>query len=101
MGKLLVALGLQHDICVRSSWSSAADPKVARRKLSGDSPLFSCSSAASGGVFVTLPLGALSSNQSPQNWIKKANKGPMKEFFLENQSGLVRTNLLFLWGSQC
>jgi len=27
---------------------------------------------------------------------KKAVKGPMKEFFLENQSGLVRTNFLFL-----
>ena len=35
---------------------------------------------------MTLPLGALSSNQGPQNSIKKANKGPMKEFFLENQS---------------
>ena len=45
---------------------------------------------------MTLPLGALSSSQSPQNSIKKAIKGPMKEFFLENQSGLVRTDLLFL-----
>jgi len=30
---------------------------------------------------MTLPLGALSSNRSPQESIKKAIKGPMKEFF--------------------